>query len=417
MRHRPFLYLLLPIISLFFSSSISAASVEFPVWTRYWTGTLGNKNIEVTLTRTADTLAGSYCYLPCKPSTRYQLSLSGAIEGNTAELSERLRNDGSNLTGVWHIDALANEILGTWTSPDGRRSFPVKLERVMSDLDKRFPYEIRLLASALPEPDISGCPTPPYVSAIRLYKNGELFQTLETDSQGTCSIYTPDLIDANFDGWPDLIINLFLPAGPNIPSQIWLYDQKTDRFIDAPQALQEITSAQFDPKYRTIYSHWRSSCCEHGVSVYQWKGSDIQQTQTASSYLLPIMDGTTPRLCYVIPNYKNGFIEFEQRVEEFGRGNLKLKNTNPADCEVLEDISFAIQPRVFIDIFRQETPSKKLKVIRRENTTWKLSKLDSGYYYCPELPFFNNGVIQRVIFTDDAALCSKQDPNRASNTE
>ncbi|NVJ11280.1 nitrite reductase, partial [Myxococcus sp. AM001] len=181
-------------------------------------------------------------------------------------------------------------ITGTWTSPNGKRTLPLALSQNQDDLEARFPYEIRLLADTLPAEEGDGCPTPPLVSAIRLYKDGALIQTLETESQGTCSIFTPYLIDANFDGWPDLSLAMFLPAGPNIPHQTWLYDVATGRFVDAPAGLQDISSAEFDPVHRIVYSYWRASCCEHGVSTYRWNGGDLEEVDTQSSYLLPLMD-------------------------------------------------------------------------------------------------------------------------------
>lgn len=63
-----------------------ANSVEFPVWSRTWLGTLGSKQVEIALNRTADGLQGSYCYQPCSAQTRSQLVLTGRMRDETAAM-------------------------------------------------------------------------------------------------------------------------------------------------------------------------------------------------------------------------------------------------------------------------------------------------------------------------------------------
>lgn len=386
-----------------------ASSVEFPVWSRTWAGTLGSKQVELALNRTADGLSGSYCYQPCRAQTRSQLVLTGRMQGEGAELTERDRGNGTATTGTWHIASLQDGITGTWTSPNGKRTLPLALRQIQDDLETRFPYEIRLLADALPEEEGDGCPTPPLVSAIRLYKDGVLFQTLETESQGTCSVFTPALVDANFDGWPDLSLAQFLPAGPNMPRQTWLYDAPTGRFVDAPAALQAISSAEFDPVHRILYSYWRASCCEHGVSTYRWKGGDVEEVDSQSSYLLPLLDGTKRRLCYIAPSYGNGFIEFASRVEQTGGGRLKLRQIDPKTCDI-DDGAFL--ERTYIDIWQPAPPGQKPTLMRTEGIAWKPTETTAGQRYCPEVPFFDNGRIRRIVLSENPDLCSEKDPSQ-----
>ena len=149
------------------AEQVPASSVEFPVWSRSWVGTLGSKQVEVELNRTADGLSGSYCYQPCRAETRRQLVLNGRIRGEGAALTERDSGDGAAETGTWRIESFENVITGTWTSPNGERMLPLALSQIQDDLKARFPYEIRLLADALPEEEGDGCPTPPLVSGCR----------------------------------------------------------------------------------------------------------------------------------------------------------------------------------------------------------------------------------------------------------
>jgi hypothetical protein len=345
------------------ATQAAATSVEFPVWSRAWVGTLGSKQVEVALNRTADGLSGGYCYQPCRAETRRQLVLNGRMRGEGAVLTERDSGDGAAETGTWRIESFEKGITGTWTSPNGKRTLPLALSQIQDDLEVRFPYEIRLLADALPEEEGDGCHTPPLVSAIRLYKDGVLIQSLETESQGTCSIFKPYLIDANFDGWPDLSLAMFLPAGPNIPHQTWLYDVATGRFVDAPAGLQDISSAEFDPVHRIVYSYWRASCCEHGVSTYRWNGGDLEEVDTQSSYLLPLMDGTERRRCYIMPSYINGEIEFASRVEQVSDGSLKLRQIDPKSCDI---DSGAHYERTYIDIWQPSQNGQKPTLCERK---------------------------------------------------
>lgn len=390
------------------AAQFSASTVEFPVWSRSWVGTLGNKQVEVALNRTAGGLSGSYCYQPCRAETRRQLVLNGRMRGEGAMLTERDSGDGAAETGIWHIESFEDGITGRWTSPNGKRTLPLALRQSLDDLEARFPYEIRLLADVLPEEEGDGCPTPPLVSAIRLYKDGALIQTLETEPQGTCSVFTPYLIDANFDGWPDLSLAMFLPAGPNIPHQTWLYDVATGRFVDAPAGLQDISSAEFDPVHRIVYSYWRASCCEHGVSTYRWTDGDIEEIDFQSSYLLPLMDGTERRRCYIMPSYIDGKIEFANRAEQVSDGSLKLRQIHPKSCDI---DSGAHYERMYIDIWQPSQNGQIPTLLRTEEIAWKQTETSVGQRFCPEVPFFDSGRIKRVVLSENPDLCSEQKPD------
>ncbi|MCQ4315537.1 nitrite reductase [Stutzerimonas zhaodongensis] len=383
--------------------------VEFSAWSRSWSGTLGSKGVEVTLNRAADGLSGSYCYQPCAAETRYRLQLSGRIEGEQAVLTERNVNNPTVTTGTWHVTSFNDGIAGSWISSAGKRKLPLKLDRTQDELEVRFPFEIRLLADALPEEEGDGCPTPPVVFGIRLYKDGEPVQTLATESQGTCSLFLPELIDANFDGWPDLTIAELLPAGPNVPHQTWLYDPKTGRFVDAPSVLQGVTSAEFDPAHQMIYSYWRSSCCEHGVTTYRWQGDEVVEVDNRSSYFLPVMDGTTRRTCYIAPAYVKGFIEFPSRIEQTKDGRLTLHGIDPQSCDLDEG---AFLERTYIDIWKPAQPGEQPTRLRTEESEWVKTDTSVGPRYCADVPYYDNGHIRRVVLSERTEWCSQQSPDQ-----
>ena len=374
--------------------------VEFTVWERELTGTLSTKPITVSLTRVAANLSGSYCYEPCSEKTRNQLELAGTIKGNMLKLTERDSQATKNIaTGRWSLSLDGETAAGTWTSPDGRKTFGIRLRDTQP-----LPFELRLVADKMPN-DSDHSDDTPYVSAIRIYRQGRLAQELATDSQGPGYVFIPSLVDANFDSFPDLTIALSLPAGPNIPHQTWLYDPTTQRFVDAPDTLQDITSPEFDKRFKTIVSQWRNGCCEHGVTTYRWDGKALKEAETASSVQLPVLVGKKILYCYTIPEYRDGRIEFPDRVEQVGdRLTLTFDDFSGCEAEALSTSSNDIA------IWKRDAAGA-LKVVRTESMAWRPVDTQAGRRYCPEIPYFANGRIERKVLRDDPqATCSETAP-------
>jgi len=363
--------------------------VEFTVWERVLSGTLGTKPISVALTRVAGGVSGSYCYAPCSEKTRQQLQLTGTIRANTLKLTERDSASAKQVsTGRWTVNLDGDIASGNWTSADGRKTFAIHLRDTQP-----VPFELRLVADAMPKETDDGDDAP-YVSAIRIYRQGRLAQELPTDSQGPGSVFIPSLVDVNFDGFPDLTIALSLPAGPNIPQQAWLFDPRTQRFVDAPETLQAITSPEFDNRFKTIVSQWRNGCCEHGVTTYRWRGNQLQEADTATSVQLPVLVGQKILYCYTIPEYRDGRIEFPDRVEQVG-DRLTLTFDDFSGCDT------AAMPTSTRDIaIWKRDAAGELKVVRTERLAWKQVDTPSGRRYCPEIPYFANGSIGRKVIGD-----------------
>ena len=80
-----------------------------------------------------------------------------------------------------------------------------------------------------------------------------------------------EVVDLNFDGFLDMRVIRFLPAGPNTPYQNWLWSPEQAKFVANP-ALDEITSPRFDADAQEITSDWRSSASEHGSDIYTYDG-------------------------------------------------------------------------------------------------------------------------------------------------
>ncbi len=372
-----------------FAQEAKGQRVEFPVWERVFAGTVGNKPINVSLTRIAGNLSGSYCYEPCSEKYRRQLALTGTIKGNALKLTERDSHSTKNVaTGRWNLNLDGDNALGNWTSPDGRKTFAVGLRDTQP-----LPFELRLVADAMPKAteDSNGAP---YVSAIRIYRHGRLAQELATDSQGPGHVFIPSIVDANFDGFPDLTIALSLPAGPNVPYQTWLYDPTAQRFVDAPETLQGIPSPEFDKKFKTIVSQWRNGCCEHGVTTYLWDGKQLKEAATASSVQLPVLVGQNILYCYTIPEYRDGRIEFPDRVEQVG-DHLTLTFDDFSGCE-----SQALSPASRDITVWKRAAAGQLTAVRTESTQWRQVDTTVGRRYCLEVPYFADGLIKRRVLKD-----------------
>lgn len=367
------------------------ATVEFAVWRGTLKGTVGAKPVSVSLQRTAGRVSGTYCYEPCSEKTRFQLGLAGTIAGSRADLAERDRRPGTPdgmPTGRWRLEWRGDAATGTWTAPDGRRTLPVTLRAAAP-----FPFEIRLVADTLPGGD-DDCEPVPYVTAIRLYRAGRLVQALPTDSQANCGLFLPAVVDANFDGLPDLTLALTMPAGPNTPFQTWLFDPGTRRFVDAPPLLQEIAAPEYDAAHKTVVTSWRNGCCEHGVATYRWNGGTLEETASETSSVLPVLVNGKRRYCYAVPGYSDGRIEFEQRVEQSG-GRLVLSFDDFSDCAA----TLAIQ-RPVVDVWQRDQAGM-LRRVRSETMRWQRVETPGGVRYCPDVPFFTQGRIERVVLRDD----------------
>lgn len=81
-----------------------------------------------------------------------------------------------------------------------------------------------------------------------------------------------EMLDLNFDGFFDIRVMRFMPAGPNTPFRNWLWSKEDGRFAASP-LLDEITAPEFDAEAQEIVSRWRSNAAEHGTDVYSYEGA------------------------------------------------------------------------------------------------------------------------------------------------
>lgn len=270
--------------------------------------------------------------------------------------------------------------------------------------DAAEPFELRVMAAFVPGKDDDTCDAQsPAVSAIRVYRDDVLLQTLDTDSVGTCGMFLPQQFDMNFDGHPDITIALTLPAGPNIPHQSWLYDPATQRFVDAPASLQDITSPEFDPKHRIVYSFWRGSCCSHGVDTYRWKDGDLEALDSEASHLMPVLRQGKLSYLYSMPGYVDGKIDFSPRIARDATGKLQLQGIDDATFE-LEDEPFAWGESLAVDVFAIDAKGSSQRV-RSDAMRWKRIKDNAGLRWCPNLAVYDidrHRIVRRLVDTPES---------------
>lgn len=386
--------------------------VELTVWRRSFVGTLGDKNVEIAaLERIGDRLRGHYCYGRCD-AERPSIALHGRWTSNAIELEESIPNAAGDrtLTGRWRLKAQGDRWQGEWRSPDAKRRRPVALTNTRP---AAFADELRVLAEHPPGDEDDTCESQsPAVTAIRIYRDGRLRQTLPTDSMGTCGMFLPELTDMNFDGKPDVTIALTLPAGPNIPHQSWLYDTKRGRFVDAPASLQDITSPMFDHARKLVYNDWRGSCCSHGVDIYRWKDGELVRIDGAESHFMPVVRGGKLGYVYSVPSYEDGRIVFAPRIERDPRGRLRPSATL-RDAEIDFETAPPWSDALKVDVYASDGKDGA-RLVSSHAMRWR--KLDSGgkTRWCPDAAYFDldRGRIDRRLI-DDAEACTDSDPNPA----
>jgi hypothetical protein len=386
------------------------APVELVVWQRSFSGSIGEKTIEVSrLARIGAQLSGQYCYGRCD-ATRPAIGLSGRWENGIAVLDESIPDakGGRKITGRLRLQTRQTSWRGEWRSADGRRRLPIALKESAS---VAFDDNIRVLAEYAPGGESDSCESQsPRVSEIRIYRQGRLRQTLETDSTGTCGMFLPELSDMNFDGRPDLSIALMLPAGPNIPRQSWLYDPKRDRFVNAPMSLQDITSPMFDTERKRIYHYWRGSCCSHGVDVYRWNKGELVRVNGAQSHFTAVKRGGKLGFVYSTPGYENGRIVFSPRIERDAKGALRL--TTGAQNEIDFETSPPWSERLKLDIYA--TDDKGGMALKSSlSMRWLKHTVGEDTLWCPDLPYFdldNKRIAREVVEEGDVCTDTKPTP-------
>ncbi|MGN7838634.1 XAC2610-related protein [Stenotrophomonas sp. 22385] len=95
------------------------------------------------------------------------------------------------------------------------------------------------------------------------------------------------LLDANFDGWPDLSVPGYSGgAGPNATRNLFLFDPAAQAFMFEP-TLSSLPQMDIDPATRTLTSASRGGCCAHATETYRYVDGKLQQVASWEESLSP----------------------------------------------------------------------------------------------------------------------------------
>ncbi len=95
------------------------------------------------------------------------------------------------------------------------------------------------------------------------------------------------LVDANFDGWPDLSVPGYSGgAGPNATRNLFLFDPAAHAFVFEP-TLSSLPQLDIDSATRTLTSASRGGCCSHATETYRYVDGQLQQVASWEESLSP----------------------------------------------------------------------------------------------------------------------------------
>jgi len=95
------------------------------------------------------------------------------------------------------------------------------------------------------------------------------------------------LVDANFDGWPDLSVPGYSGgAGPNATRNLFLFDPAARAFVFEP-TLSSLPQLDIDSATRTLTSASRGGCCSHATETYRYVDGQLQQVASWEESLSP----------------------------------------------------------------------------------------------------------------------------------
>lgn len=160
------------------------------------------------------------------------INLSGDLKGNKIELFEAYydgkeggREACSKFSGTFDIKK--EQISGTWTSGDGRRSYPFEIANYYGVVNPVYTFKSNVSI----EVDENGYKSYKITELIAFNKgNNEVQFFSGFDSYPLESTYHIIREDYNFDGYQDMALMEFVPSYPPNKYLFWLYNPDNDTY-------------------------------------------------------------------------------------------------------------------------------------------------------------------------------------------
>jgi hypothetical protein len=360
------------------------------VWRADLVGTIGGRPIQASITRAGDRAKGTYCYgTACNDAA--ELTLSGAApDRQTIELDETPGPDGgAPLTGHWSLTTVDGHIGGSWKSPDGKRRLPILLRYAHAPHD--FPFEMVFEASR-PCPDIAQCD-----GTLALYQAGRRVQSLAMPTTpDDWELAVPEIVEMNFDGWPDLLVLEMETALPNWMYRAWLFDPGRGQMVQ----VEVPTSPAFDYGAHRVTSFTHDGASQYTQSVFRWNGGALEKIAFAESYQMPVKVGDQILYCRMVPEVRDGGIRFPDAPVWRGGKIAFVPNTGDKSPYCAAEPMTNLETRVVI---LAERDGRQI-VQASEVETWNETATQAGPRYCPTTPVLDGQRIAHVVGTGESCL-------------
>ncbi|SOY85137.1 conserved exported protein of unknown function [Cupriavidus taiwanensis] len=146
--------------------------------------------------------------------------------------------------------------------------------------------DFRFRVGVVPGDSDTDAPQPVAIEVLSRH-SGQRLQVLrdfESDGRYVLGEEAIDVIDANFDGHPDIAIDgMSGGAGPNSTTNVFLYDPAGRQFRFSRE-LSELTQLWIDPTTQTVHSAQRGSCCSHYSEVYRYVRGKLTLVSSKDEY-------------------------------------------------------------------------------------------------------------------------------------
>jgi len=178
--------------------------------------------------------------------------------------------------------------------------------------------------------------------------------------------HAAELIDVNFDGYPDIKLMTSTSAGPNAGYTYWLYDLKSGQF-QASDIGDKLSGFDImpDPKTRTIAANGRASCCEWETVTYKWAGDTLRVRSIVNDGLFNLAD--TPPLADDDPQICGTETKHYDDAERLVSVDYSLR---PKDPQCADDQGASPKVPELLAVFRQK--QKGYAIVVKDNNDFTI---------------------------------------------